>query len=109
MGPGFPVVDGADGDDLGSRAGQECLIGQVQVGADDGLVSHLVAQVRRDRLDGVLRDAGQRAGVGSWRGHQESVVHNEDVLARALTHRAVGCEQNGLVIAGLERLHLGQR
>ena len=36
-------------------------------------------------------------------------LHHEDVLARALRHPAVGREQDGLVVAGLQGLDLGQR
>ena len=36
-------------------------------------------------------------------------VHDEDVLAGALAHEALGVEQDRLVVAGLQRLDLGER
>src|SRR6202035_949108 len=87
------VVDGADRHDLGGGAGQEGFVGQVQVGADDGLVADLVAEVVGDGLDRVLRDAVQRAGVGSGRREEHAVAHDEDVLAGALADVTVGSEQ----------------
>ena len=40
------VVDGADRHDLGRRPGEERLVGQVEVGADDLLVAHLDSRGR---------------------------------------------------------------
>ncbi len=50
----------------------------------------------------------QGAGVGGGWGDQTALPDDEDVLAGALAHVAVGAEEDGLVVAGLDGLHLGQ-
>src|SRR5580692_9909594 len=107
-GPDGTVVDGTDRHHLGRGPREEGLVGQVEVSADDGLVTDLVAEIAGDRLDGVLRDAVERAGIRCRRREENAVAHDEDVLAGALAHVTVGGEQDGLVVAGVERLHLGQ-
>ena len=55
------VVDRADRHDLGRGAGEERLVGEVEVVAEELLLAHLVPEVARDRHDRVARDARERA------------------------------------------------
>src|SRR5664280_1639778 len=103
------VVHGAYGHDLGGSAGQECLVGRIEIGPDDLLVDHVVAEVAGDGLHRLLGDPLQRPRVGGRRGDQAPLADDEDVLAGSFTDVAVRSEKDGLVVAGLQRLHLGQR
>src|SRR4029450_9466024 len=103
-----PVVHLPDGHDLGGRAGEEGLVGQVQVGADEVGLADLEALALGDVDDAVAGEAGQAAG-GQGRRVESAVADGEDVLARPVGHVPVGVEQDGLVIAGLDGLGLGQR
>src|ERR1700677_1302557 len=102
------VVDGADRHHLGRGAGEERLVGQVEVRADDRLVTDPVPEAPGARPDGVLRDAVERAGIRCRGREEDTVAHDEDVLAGALAHVTAGRQQDGLVVAGVECLHLGQ-
>ena len=53
------VVDRAQRRHLGGGAAHEHLVGQVEVGADERLLDHAVAEVLGDLLDRVARDARQ--------------------------------------------------
>src|SRR5579864_4642186 len=52
-----PVVDGLDGHDLGGRAGQERLVGDVQVRPQDVLELDVEAEVAGDGDHRILGDA----------------------------------------------------
>src|SRR5690349_10641755 len=56
------VVHRADGNHLGRRAGQEGLVGGVEVAAEQVLDLVAEAEVGGDRADRVLGDALERAG-----------------------------------------------
>src|SRR5579872_7254753 len=102
------VVDIADGNHLGSRPGQKRLIRGVQVAAQDVGRLDLEVEVARDGHHRVLGDPLERAGR-HWRGEELAVLDDEDVLARAFADVALGREQDGLVVACLQRFDLGHR
>ena len=60
-GADLAVVDRSDRHDLGGGPGEERLVGEVEVAAQQALLAHLVPEVARDRHDGVTRDARERA------------------------------------------------
>src|SRR6185503_6072495 len=101
------VVDLPHGDDLGRGAGQEDLVGLVQLSAGDVALLDLEAEVGRDLHHRARRDAVENAG-SRGRGRDAPVAHDEDVLPRALRHVAVLVQQDRLVVAGLRRFHLRQ-
>src|SRR4051794_34150411 len=102
------VVDRADGHDLGRRPRQERLVGGVEVGADDVALLVGDAEVGGDRAHAVLGDALE--GAGAHRRRDDAVLAlDEQVLAGALVHVALGREEDRLVVARLERLDLGHR
>src|SRR5687768_7530817 len=65
----LPTVDLADRDDLGRAAGEEQLVGRVQVGAVERRLVHRRPLIAGDLDHGLARDAGQRA-VNERRGQQ---------------------------------------
>src|SRR5579875_2817053 len=100
-----PVVDGADGDHLGRRAGEESLVGRVEVRPQDVGRLDLPAQVPGDgghRRLGYPLEGPRSHG----RGEEPALPHDEEVLARALADVALRAQEDGLVVAGLQRLHL---
>src|SRR5438270_185756 len=103
-----PLVHGRDGDHLGRGAGEEGLFGGVEIGPEEVAHLDLVAEVAGDGHDRVLGDAFERAG--GQRGRDDpAVADDEQVLAGALADVALGREEDGLVVAGLEGLYLGHR
>src|SRR6187549_1940733 len=56
------VIDGANGHDLGRRAGEERFVAGVEVAAKYVADPHLVAEVLRNRDHAVLGDALQGTG-----------------------------------------------
>src|ERR1700728_42157 len=56
-GADLAVIDGADRHHLGRRAREEGLLGQVEVGTDDRLMTHLDPEVLRNGLNRLLGDA----------------------------------------------------
>ncbi len=68
-----------------------------------------VAVVGRDRLNRALGDSVERAGVRRGRRDERLAPHDEQVLAGALADVAVGREEDGLVVASLQRFDLGER
>ena len=97
------VVDRAERRHLGGGAAHEHLVGEVEIGADQRLLEHRVAEVLRDLRDRVARDARQDPGREIGR-VDDAVAHDEDVLARAVGDGALGREQDRLVVAGVVRL-----
>ena len=59
-----PVVDCPDRHQLRGRAGKKCLVGRVEVGPDDRLIGHRVAEVAGDRLDRLLGDSLEGSRIG---------------------------------------------
>ena len=94
--------------DLGRGAAHEHLLGDVEVAAREFVDRDLEAVVAGDRHHRVLRDARQRARRDRRR-DQHAATRREDVLAGALGHEAVGVQHDRFVVAGLQRLDLGQR
>src|SRR5690606_17403914 len=99
------VVDFADGRDLGGGAGEEGFVGDVDVVARQALGDHLQSQVGRQRVHGGAGDAGEGGGDLGFADH--AVLDDEDVLAGAFGHEALGVEQQGLVVAVLQGLGVG--
>ena len=88
------------GSQVGGRAGQENLVGQVQLAAVDGPFHDLQAELGLGNLyDGVPGDAGQNV-VFQDRGDQPAVIHQEDVLAGPFAYVAVLVEDDSLVEPG---------
>src|SRR5687768_482676 len=65
-GPDRTVVDRRDRGDLDAGAGQEDLVGQIELGAVDPPLHHLQARIGGDAQDRGARDAGQDV-IGQWR------------------------------------------
>ena len=101
------VVDLAHGHELGRGAGHEQLVGQVELGARDVALDDLEAEVAGDLHARLAVDAVEDPGRLRRRVDRPLADH-EDVLARALAHEAVVVEQDGLLVAGLVGLDLGQ-
>src|SRR5512133_713977 len=80
-------VEFADRRDFGGGAGEEALVGDVDLVARDALLHDLDAQVLADREHGVAGDAVQGAGRQIGRVDHAALDH-EDVLARALADEA---------------------
>src|SRR3954467_6602233 len=99
------VVDLAQRRELGGRAGDEHLVGEVELGAGDVALDHLKAEVVRDLDDRLAVDAVEDRGRLRRR-EDPPVAHDEDVLARALADLALVVEEDGLLVAGLVRLDL---
>ena len=95
-------VDFADRRDFGGGAGEEGLVGDVQVVAGDAPRRDRVAQLRGERDHAVARDAHQRRG--QLRLVNTAVLDDEQVFARALGDETVDVEQQALVVAVVERL-----
>src|SRR5437868_4007056 len=102
------VVDRVHRGDLGRGAADEDLFGDIEVAACEIADDDLVAEVAADGRDTRLRDAFERARRQRWR-DDAAVAHAEDVLAGALADETLRVQHDGLVVASLERLDLGQR
>ena len=103
------VVDRADRHDLGRGAGEERLVGEVDVGATEEHLAHRVAEVAGDLDDRRGGDARERTGRRHRRHHEPTVADEEEVLAGSLGEVAVGREHQRLVVAGTDRFDLGER
>jgi hypothetical protein len=95
------------GHQLGGGAGHEDLLGEVHLGAGDVALDDRVAEVAGDLDDRAAGDAVEDRVVLARRGDL-AVAHDVDVLARALADVAVVVEQDRLLVAGLDRLDLGE-
>jgi hypothetical protein len=105
-GADLTVVDLADGGDFGGGAGQEDLVGHVELVAGDRDLADGHALVARD-LD--HRGAGDAfEDVGSRGRLDLAVAHDEEILAARLGHEAGGVEQDRLVVAVEQRFALGE-
>src|SRR5437588_5354197 len=102
------VVDGTDGHDLRRGTSEKGLLAGIEVAAQDVAHDHLVPEITGDRHHRVLSDAFESTGRNGRR-DDAPPTDDEDVLARALADEALGRQQDGLVVAGLEGLDLGHR
>src|SRR4051795_11317198 len=102
------VVDLPDGNDLGGGASEERLVAHVEVAAQDVADLDAVAEVARDRDHRVPSDAFEGARRDRRRDELAS-PDDEDVLAGAFADVPLWRQQDGLVVAGLQRFHLGHR
>ena len=92
--------------DLGGRAREERLVGDVDVVASESSRDDLVSQFTRERDHRVARDPHQ--GGGDFGLKNLAILDDEDVLARALCNESVDVQQQGLVIAVFHRFLVGQ-
>src|ERR1019366_1431641 len=95
------IIDRFDRHDLGGRAREEGLVGEIQVVSTQGFETDGVTEVVGDLHDARLGDATKRAGFGRWWADDEPVAHDEQVLTGALTDQSVGAEHDRLVLAAL--------
>src|SRR5436190_3262886 len=96
----------ADRRHLGGRAGEERLVGDVELVAAEALLLDGDVVLARQRHDRVARDAGQHAG--ERRRLDLPVADDEEVLPRALGAVALGVEHDRLVEAERLRLAFGE-
>jgi hypothetical protein len=102
-----PVVDLADGHHLGRGPGEEGLVGGVQVEPGEVPFMDLIPLIPGDGHDRVPGDAVQTPGRHR-RGEQHAVPGDEHVLAGPIGHESGEVQHDGLVVAALQGLHLGQ-
>src|SRR5438552_11412832 len=96
------AVELADRRHLRRGAGEEALVGDVEVVPREALGVYLVAQALRQLDHRAARDAGERRGeLGLPEG---PILDHEDILAGAFGNKAVDVEQQALVVAVLRRL-----
>src|SRR5690606_30187724 len=95
------TVELANRSDLGSGAGEEGLVGNVDLVAGDALLDDLDTQLARQSQHGAAGDAVQAGG--DFRGVDHAVLDDEDVLAGAFGHVAFRIEQQRLVGTGRHR------
>src|SRR4029079_2601884 len=103
--PYRPVVHLADRGDLGGGAGEEALVSVIEICDNEFLLADLVPQVTGDLDHAAAGDAVQAAGLRR-RCRQHSVSDDEDVLPGPVRDETVLVQHDGLVVPGLERLHL---
>src|SRR5215213_6416427 len=101
------VVHAPDGRHLGGGAAHEDLVGDHEVGPDEVPLLDDVAEVAGDVDHRLARDAGKDRH-GDRRRRDLAVADDEDVLAGAVRHVALGGEQDRLVVAGAVRLGDGE-
>src|SRR5665213_772701 len=101
------IVDLADRRHLRGRTDHEHLVGEVEVGADQGLLDNAVPEVLRDLDHGVARDADEnrRRQVGRV---DHAVLDDEDALPGTVGDEAFGGQQDRLVVSGAVRLADGE-
>ena len=100
------VVQFPDGSDFRRRAGEEGLIGEIDIVAGEEFRFHAEAHVFGQGDDGLAGDAVQRRR--EFRLVQPAVLDDEQVLTRAFGHVAVHIEQQRLVVTVVERILVGQ-
>jgi len=101
------IVDLPHRDHLGRGAGQEDLLGEVELGAGDVAFDHRVAEVAGDLDHRLAVDPVEdRGGVRGVKISSSRTTKN--VLARALGDEAALVEQDRLVVAGVGDLGLGE-
>ncbi len=113
IGPRLPsptvnLVDRAHRRDLGGRAGQEHLVGDVQQLARDVLLDDLEPRGLRELRHAVARDARQDRRRDRRR-VQLAVLHEEQVLAGALADEAGRVQREALGEAEAARLERHER
>src|SRR3954451_21046282 len=101
------AIEFADGRHFGGGAGEEALVGDVDLVARDALLHDLDAQVLGDVEHRVPRDSVQGAR-GQVRRVDHAVLDHEHVLAGAFGHEARAVEQQRLVVAVVQRFHVGE-
>src|SRR3990170_7058216 len=111
-GPSVPFADDAvvhlaDRRELGGRAGEERLVGVVEVGSYKVLLTDLIPKVPGQRHHGPSSDPVQAAGLDR-RGRQHPVTDHEDVLPGSVGDLARLVQQDRLFVAGLQGLDLGE-
>src|SRR5450755_3572812 len=89
------AIDRADRRDLGGRAGEEQLIGQVEHLAWNGGLAHFQALQACEFHDGIPGQTTENRMCQVGR-EQHAVLDDEDVLAGTLAHGAIGRKSNAL-------------
>src|SRR5882724_5811975 len=102
-----PVVYFADRSDLGRRATHERLVGAVEVVAAEAALLDGDALVLGDAHDRLARDSLEDS-TRHRRRVERAVPHDEDVLAGRFAHVPLLIEEDRFVVAGHQRLALGQ-
>ena len=88
------AVDLDDGNHLGGRAGEEALVGDVDVVPGEPHFAYRKAALLGQFNHRVARDPLQDAGIGGGR-LQDTSPHEEDIVAGTLGHFALGVEHPG--------------
>src|ERR1700687_5514845 len=99
------LIDRTDRGDLRGGAGEERLIGDVEHLARNHLLDNWNAQVAGDLQHRVARDPRQH-GVAQRSGNQLVVLHQEQVLTRALADEAADVERDAFHVAVDDGFHL---
>ena len=100
------IVDRADRRDLGRRAREEDLVGEVEVGAHEPR-----PRAPRSPMPRAMRMTVSRVMPGRHEAvvggvYERAVAHDEDVLARPVGQETLLVEQDRLVVARVHGLHL---
>ncbi len=101
------VIDLGDGDDLGGRAGEEDLIGTLDLFGCHVLDVAGDVKFRAQVHDEAARDAFENTRIAGWR-EDLAVLDDEDVVAGALADVTIDVEHDGLIAADINGLDLGQ-
>src|SRR5688572_32321045 len=99
-----PAVELTDRRHFGRGAGEERLVGDIDVVAGQPLFAYLISKLGGQLDHGRAGDSGE--GGSEFRLENLSVFHDENILARAFGNEAVHVEQEAFVVAvhrGLER------
>jgi len=95
----FPIVDGTDRYHLSRSAGEESLVGGVEIAPEEVALLVVESQISSDDSHRVLGDALQRPST-SRRGGNGPVANHEQILPSAFGDLALWGQQDGLVVAG---------
>ena len=101
------LIHGADRSNLRRGSSEESFVGDVEHLARNHLLDNRDAKVARDLQRRIAGDAGQH-GVPQRRRDQLLAMHDEHVLARAFTDKAIHVERNALGKAVDDGFHLDE-
>ena len=101
------VIDLGDGDDLGGGAGEEDLIGSLDLFGRHVLDVAVNVQLGTQVHDEAAGDALENARIAGGR-EDLAVFDDEDIVAGTLADVAIDVEHDGLIAADIDGLNLGQ-